>query len=477
MADLPEGYKVVPPEDRAKAKVFIDHGKAIAGTGNYDYAIEMYVQGLALDPDATDAHQELRDISMKRKATGGKSIGMWDAMKLKRPTNNDRQNMLNAEKLLAYEPGNTDFMLMLLTSAHKAGFYDTVMWVGPIFQKANADDKKPDFNKFIALRDVYKSLRQWRLATDACHYALRLRPDDMELATELKNLGAMDTMDSAGYAKGGSFRDQIRDKDKQQRLMTGDKDHADLGAQNQVIAAAETEFKAEPNDPGKALKMVEALEKTEDPDYENRAIEILQSFFEKTGQFRFRQKIGNINMRQLGRMERGKRAALAADPTNPALRKDYQEFKREQYEFELKEYQLAADAYPTDMRLRFEAAKRLCNLARYGDAIPVLQQARNDPKYRFDAAILLGCAFLESNYLDEADETLGSVIKEYTLQGDTKSKEMYYWRARALEMKNQRPEAISHYSKVAQWDFNYRDVQARIKRLRSAAAAPSQPSQ
>ena len=30
-----------------------------------------------------------------------------------------------------------------------AGFYDTVMWMGPILQKANADDRKPDFNKFI----------------------------------------------------------------------------------------------------------------------------------------------------------------------------------------------------------------------------------------------------------------------------------------------------------------------------------------
>jgi hypothetical protein len=29
-----------------------------------------------------------------------------------------------------------------------------------------------------------------------------------------------------------------------------------------------------------------------------------------------------------------------------------------------------------------------------------------------------------------------------------------------------KPEALAHYSKVAQWDFNYKDVQARIKRLR-----------
>ena len=101
-------YKEVPPEDRAKAKVFFERGKTVAGTGNYEYAISMYISGFELDPDAVDAHQELREISLKRKASGGKSIGFFDAMKLKRPTSNDMTNMLNAEKLLSYDPGNTD---------------------------------------------------------------------------------------------------------------------------------------------------------------------------------------------------------------------------------------------------------------------------------------------------------------------------------------------------------------------------------
>ena len=38
----------------------------------------------------------------------------------------------------------------------------------------------------------------------------------------------------------------------------------------------------------------------------------------------------------------------------------------------------------------------------------------------------------------------------------------------ALELKGLKPEAISHYSKVAQWEFNYGDIQARLKNLRSS---------
>ncbi len=475
MAEVPEGYHNVPPEDRAKAKVFFDRGKTVAGTGNYEYAIEMYLQGFQLDPDAIEAHQELRDISLKRKVSGGKAMGFLEAMKLKRAGSDDKSSMLNSEKLLSYDPGNTDAMQSLLQYAYKGGYWDTVLWIGPIFQKANDEDKKPDFNKFIVLRDVYKGLKRWKLAADACQLALRLRPNDMDLATELKNLGAMDTMESAGYSKGGSFRDQIRDMNKQQMLMTGDKDFADLDAQTAIIHQAEADYKAEPHDPGKAMRLVEALEKTEHPDFESRAIDICQDWYDKTKQFRYRQRIGQIQMKQLARMERSKREALTKDPKNEELRKEYMDFRREQIEFEFSEFALAADAYPTDMRWRFEMGKRLFSLSKFLDAIPVLQQARNDPKFRVDAGLLLGLAFFNANYLDEADDTLAGLIKDYPISGDEKSKEMNYWRGRALESKGMIPEALQHYSKVAQMDFNYRDTQARMRKLKPPPGGSGQP--
>jgi hypothetical protein len=43
---------------------------------------------------------------------------------------------------------------------------------------------------------------------------------------------------------------------------------------------------------------------------------------------------------------------------------------------------------------------------------------------------------------------------------------MYYWFGRAQEEKKDLAAAIKCYSQVAQWEFNYRDVQARVKRLR-----------
>ena len=468
MSVVPEGYREVSPEDREKAKAFFERGRTLASTGNYDYAIEMYMQGFAKDPDAVDAHQELRDISLKRKVSGGKNMGFMDARKLKGKAADDRASMLNMEKLLAFEPGNTDYMLSLMQLAHRAGYFDTLLWIGPILQKANIDDKKPDFNKFIALRDIYKTLKQWRLATEACSLALKLRPNDMGLSTEMKNLAAMDTMDSAGYAKGGSFRDQIKDSAKQQRLMAGDRDMQDADAMQMLIADAEASANADPNEPGKWMKLVDMLEKSETPENESRAVKILETWFEKTGQFRFRQRVGVIHMRQMARIEKSKRAAAQADPENMELRKEYAMFRREQIDLEMKEFQLASDAYPTDQKLRYEIGQRMFLLQKFTDAIPVFQQVRADPKLKNDATTLLARSFLEAGYIDEADETLATQIREYAIAGDARSKEMYYWRGRALELKKMNAEAISHYSKITQWDFGYRDVQARIKKLRAS---------
>ena len=165
------------------------------------------------------------------------------------------------------------------------------------------------------------------------------------------------------------------------------------------------------------------------------------------------------------------RQQLAKSPNDEAMKKDYREFVADKAQQELTIFQEAAENYPTDMTLKFQVAQRLYLLGRFDEAIPAFQQSRSDPKNRTDATLFLGRAFLDAQYVDEAVDTLRVLIEEYPLKGDPKSVEMTYWYARALEAHNQNQLAIKNYSQVAQWDFNYRDVQTRIKRLRAAAAA------
>lgn len=479
-------YQDIPEEEQKKAVSFFEKGRAVAGTGNYEYAIEMFTNGLAIDPENIEAHMELREISLKRKASGGKPMGFFESRKFSTSNKDDKVNMVNAEKLLGYDPGSTDHMLSILQNAHRAGFFDTVMWIGPILQKANADAKKPEVDKFIVLKDVYKDMASdpntppkirpelWKRATNACHYAAKMRPDDMDLQTELKNLGAFHTMDEGGYAEGASFRDSIKDRDVQEKLLAQDKGVQDLGVMGKLINDAEAQYKLDPNEPGKLLRLVDALEKTEHPDYENRAIELLSDWHQRTKQFRFRKRIGEINMRQWKRMDRGQREYLEQNDKDEQAKKDYKAFQKDMYEFELAEYQLWAENYPTETSFKFHAAERFFYLDRFDEAIPLLQQAQGDAKFKIKATILLGMAFFRLNFLDEAIDTLDALIKEYQLRGDENSKEMHYWCARAHQARGDKDAAIKLYSAVVRMEFNYRDVQKRIRELRSGGdnAAP-----
>ena len=73
----------------------------------------------------------------------------------------DKETLLNAEKVLAYDPGDLSNMVTVMQAAHKAGYYDTVMWIGRITTEANIGNPKgPDYKTFIILKNSSKTKRK-----------------------------------------------------------------------------------------------------------------------------------------------------------------------------------------------------------------------------------------------------------------------------------------------------------------------------
>jgi tetratricopeptide (TPR) repeat protein len=466
VADASTGYQDTPDDQRKKAQSFFQRGKTVADTGQYDYAIEMHLQGLNLDPEAKEAHAALREIAMKRKATGGKALGMFDRMKFIRSTKDHKQSMLGAEKVLSYNPGDLAAMIALMKASHKGGYWDTTLWITAIAFRANMESPKPDHGTYIDIADTYEALDRFKEAADACQLAQRIKPDDMDLSNRIKHLAAKETMKAGGYATSTDFRGSIKNREEQQKLLDAERDVKSMGFVERRVVEAQQQYDADPNEPGKLQKLVDALVATEQMEYENRAIELLQQWYDKTKQFRFRRTIGQINVKMMNRMLRAKRDEAAANPNNEQLRKEYQQVLREQLEFELNEYGLWAENYPTEMQWPLEQARRMVKLKRYDEAIPLFQRARNDPKLKNQASLGLGAAFFEAGYYDESSDVIGTLIEEYPAKGDDTSKEMHYVRGRALEEMKDYDASLKLYSQLAQWDFGYRDVQQRIKKLR-----------
>ena len=92
------------PTQTGQGKAFFDRADEVAETGNWDFAIELYLEGIARETvNFKRGHKPLREVGLKRKAMGGKGPGLMEQIK-RRAGKDPVTNLVNAEYLLAKEP-------------------------------------------------------------------------------------------------------------------------------------------------------------------------------------------------------------------------------------------------------------------------------------------------------------------------------------------------------------------------------------
>ena len=121
----------------ATAESFFVRARAMAAEGHFEYAIDLYLDGLKLDPSNITVHQELRQMSLRRKAAGGKDLSMLQKIKLRKPESDAVSAMINTEKLMAYDPGSIAWCVAAAQFAHKAGLQPVEMWFANLAITAN----------------------------------------------------------------------------------------------------------------------------------------------------------------------------------------------------------------------------------------------------------------------------------------------------------------------------------------------------
>jgi len=223
---------------------------------------------------------------------------------------------------------------------------------------------------------------------------------------------------------------------------------------------------ASPTVPGKINKLVDVLCETEKPEDEKEAIEILELAFEQTQQFRFQQRRGEIRIKQLSRRVRRSRRALKDAPENAENKAKAQESARQLLRVELDHYKLCFENYPTDMGIKCEYGKRLFQAKQYEEAIPIFQQSRTDPRFRVRSLHYIGLCFFHTEWYPESITSFGEALEAVDNKEDDTGKELRYHLGRAHEEEGQIAEALEQYRKIAQIDYNYRDVKSRVDTLR-----------
>ncbi len=455
-------------DDQAKAQSFFEKAAKVAETDNFDYAIDMYLQGLRHAPDALmEGHLPLCELALHRQGKNGKKPSIVDRVKhLGGKTPLDQ--MLNAEYLFAKAPEHMAYAEAMLKAAVAGDYIKTAGWIANlIFQTANATPN-PSAQTYLLLKESYTSIGQFDKAIVALQRASKLKPSDKGLADEFKNLTAELTMVRGKYDGESDFRESIKDRESQEKLhgQSGVVKTEDYRAS--AVEDARKKIAANPDLPANIFELADALSDLEDEQAESDAIALLENTYKARSDFSFAKRAGVLKIKQLKRKIREAGAAVEANPDDAQAKASLEQLSTQLHDMELEHYRLCVENYPTDLSAKFEYALRLVADKKYDQAIPLMQQAQRDPRRKLAAMSKVGFCFAQKGWLDDAIDVYTKAINSYEIKEDAVAKELRYNLGNAYEQQGDIDKALDVYRKIAQLDFAYKDVSERVDRLRES---------
>lgn len=438
-----------------KGRTFFERAEEVSATGNWDFAIEMYLQGILREPDNIErGHQPLREVSLKRTVQGGKGPGMRDRFKHK-GGKTPEEVLINAEYLLTKEPGSVQYMVQMLQATRKLELKNVSTWLCDILLETQRQAQRPNMGILKILIETYHNLEEFKSALQACEIAVSLAPDNQALQSAINELSAKYTLKKGQYGEEGDFTKGVKDMEKQRELLEKDSMLQGRAYLEKQIVITINQYEAAPTVPGKINAAVDALLKLEEEAYENQAIDILTKAHKDTSAYQFKVRIGDIRIRQMTR--RFQKLKSTNDKTGAAAQ------AKQQLEFELEEFAERATNYPTDLAIKYELGRRQFLSGDLDAAIASFQQAQRDPRKHIAAMNYLGQAFAKKGWFREAAETYEKALQaEMT---EERGKDLRYSFADVLEKMDELERARDQLSIVAQTDFNYKDVRQRMENI------------
>jgi len=456
----------------SKASVFFERAQKVAESENFDYAVDMYLEGLQCDPNAVlEGHIRLREMALLREQKGGKKPSMLEKVKRLRGKT-PLEQMLNAEYLLAKDPSHLPYAEAMLKAAVAGDYRNAAKWIADMIFVANNNDSKPSANIYLLLKDSYSSIGLYERAIAALHKAVKLKPQDGNLSDEFKRLEAERTVSLGKYDQDGDFRHSIKDRESQEKLQSQD---GVIKTDDYRISAVRDARKALEKNPllnKNIFHLSDALSDLENDMSGNEAIELLEKAYQSKKDFSFKEQAGKIRIKQARRKFRDLYNTIEKNPDDAEAADKLAKLKADFNKIELEHYQLCVENYPTDLHSKYEYAARLLIDKQYDQAIPLFQQALKDPRHKIPSMNKIGLCFLNKGWSTDAVDVFSNAINTYQIKDDSIAKELRYNLARSYEENHEYEKALELYRKIAQLDFNYRDVSSRVNNLRNKKDEP-----
>ncbi len=464
------------PHEPDKAAKFFQHARTAHDSTNYEYAMRLWLGGLRFDPASmTGTESFVKSAQAFVSDSGGKKPGKEVSGAISGRSGVDKY--LNALLDWAVRPQDPAVGVKAFELAAELNLPEPAFFVGEFVLAAAAQDKKPRKEILVKVMNCFAKIGAFDRALKAGEAAYRLDNTDGTLGAHVRNLAAQATMNQGGYdqsGQAGGFRANIRDAEKQRQLIESERIVKTEEVKDRVLAGAEEEYKKRPDDIPILKRLVQALLERGKSEDEDRALALLSEAHERTHQYAFRAQAGEIRLRRQSRVVSDLRARSEASPDDASLKEQFQVARHDFEQARVAELLAKAEAYPTDLTVKFELGKSFLKLGKQWEAIEQLQEAQNEPKHRAEALGLMAGAFFGVDYLDESIETFRRALETRDLL-PALNLELRYGLLTALQKKAETArdlaaaeEADKIASSIAIQQITFKDIRQRretIKKL------------
>lgn len=430
---------------------------------NFDYAQAILTQVLEQEPAFYECREALRATQFKKSGSGG---GFFKKMLSGASTSplvakgqlalrtNPQEALSVAEQILNSDPSSNAGHKIMADAALAMDYPKTALLSLEILVRNLPKDQ--DIQRKLA--NAHADLGQGDKAEAIYQQLIDANPQDVTLQEEFKNLSARKTLAEGGYeaiADGnGSYRDILKDKQQAVALEQENRQVKTEDVASRLIREYEARLQVEQGN----LKLMRTLAElyTQKNDFD-RALEYYNAIAQTSGSLdsALRKAMAETNIKKFDL------ALSQLDPQAPDYTEQAAQLKAQRDTYSLEECKQRAEAYPSDLQIRFELGQLYFQAGKISEAIQEFQKAQNNPHRRIQSMGYLGQCFSRRNMNDLAARTLQTAIKEKQLLDDEK-KDLIYTLGCVLEKMGKKDEAIEQFKQIYEVDIGFRDVGAKV---------------
>ncbi len=437
----------------ADTAALLKRGEEAFQKKNYDYARDLFLNVITLDPNHEKAHKNLFAVCFKKaQEQGAKSriTGMFGkgktAVQLAATKDNAKKLEL-AIKHLCDDPNDAATRTQLAQALIEMGH---IVGAGAEAEIALQCDGK---NVAAAKILVASFTHQGKIeeAQKTLEKIASFAGEDRDIAKLQRDIAARQTMDK-GFQEGGNYRDSIKNKDgaallEQQSHTVHTDEQFDA-----LMVQIQKEIESNPTD-ARLPKKIADMYAEKRKDYTTA-----REWYKKASAVAphdtvLKDKVEDCNIKLYDvQIEKAQAASDAAKLT---------QLKVDRLKYVIQAYERRVADRPTDMILRFELAKSyfIAGPSFLDKAITEFQQSVKDPKRKMDSHIYLGKAFQKKKNFPMA-ETQYQKAEESGLVSQTMQIDIWYNRAICNAEAGKKEQAMSFANKIIEVDINFKDISA-----------------